>query len=67
MRYIDSRGKLKEGEILVIYNAQQVVYGAIRTTIDLRSQSRFALKKCSHSFRSISVRIRAFTFRSLLT
>ena len=27
----------------------------------------FVLRKCSHSFRSISVRIGAFTFRSLLT
>ena len=27
--------------------------------------SKFALRKCSHSFRSISVHIRAFTFRSL--
>ena len=28
---------------------------------------KLTLRKCSHSFRSISVRIQAFTFRSLLT
>ena len=42
--------------------------------LTISDPSRFALRKCSHSFRSISdsfrsisVRIRAFTFRSHLT